>query len=116
MSGLNESKKALYGSTVLAIGLSYKKNTGDSCESPAMRVTELLAEQGADVRAVDPFVESHLLPGHLTLADLTETEVAQADAIVILTDHDDLHYEMIENTSGFVLDTRHRLDGRRDSL
>ena len=116
MSGLNESKKALNGSTVLAIGLSYKKNTGDPRESPAMRVTELLAEQGADVRAVDPFVESHLLPGHLTLVDLTKTEVAQADAIVILTDHDDLDYHLIEKAPGFVLDTRRRLAGRRDSL
>jgi len=116
MSGLNESKKALNGSTILAIGLSYKKNTGDPRESPAMRVTELLAEQGATLRAVDPFVESHLLPGHLTLVDLTEEEVAQADAIVILTDHDDLDYDLIENARGFVLDTRRRLDGRRDSL
>lgn len=116
MSGLNESKKALNGSTILAIGLSYKKNTGDPRESPAMRVTELLAEQGAAVRAIDSFVEAHLLPGHLTLVDLTEEEVAQADAIVILTDHDDLDYDMIENAPGFVLDTRRRLDGRRDSL
>ena len=116
MAGLNEERKALNGSVVLAIGLSYKKNTGDPRESPAMRVAELLASNGAIVRAVDPFVESHLLPDYLTLVDLSTESVGAADAIVILTDHDDLDYELIETAPGFVLDTRRRLEGRRSSL
>ena len=116
MAGLNEERKALNGSVVLAIGLSYKKNTGDPRESPAMRVAELLASNGAIVHAVDPFVESHLLPDYLTLVDLSTESVGAADAIVILTDHDDLDYELIETAPGFVLDTRRRLEGRRSSL
>jgi len=116
MAGLNEQKKALNGSVVLVIGLSYKKNTGDPRESPAMRVTELLHDTGATIRAVDPFVEGHLLADHLTLVDLTADQVAAADAIVILTDHDNLDYDLIEAADGYVLDTRHRLGGRRDTL
>ena len=46
MMGLNSRRKALNGSTVLAIGLAYKKNTGDARESPAMRVAELLSAAG----------------------------------------------------------------------
>jgi UDP-N-acetyl-D-mannosaminuronate dehydrogenase len=42
--------------------------------------------------------------------------VEQADAVVILTDHDDFDYELIANAPGYVLDTRHRLGGRRESL
>jgi UDP-N-acetyl-D-mannosaminuronic acid dehydrogenase/UDP-N-acetyl-D-glucosamine dehydrogenase len=113
---LNEQRKALRDSTILAIGLSYKKNTGDPRESPAMRVADLLVEHGAQVRAVDPHVESHLVPDRFTLVELSEAEVQNADAVVILTDHDDLDYDLIASAPGFVLDTRRRLAGARTSL
>ena len=116
MNGLNEQRKPLNGSRILAIGLTYKKNTGDPRESPAMRVAELLHERGAEVRAVDPFVEEHLYPEHIHRADLSAEEVEAADAIVILTDHDDLDYDLIASAPGFVLDTRRRLGGRRESI
>lgn len=116
MAGLNEDSKSLKGSTILAVGLAYKKNTGDSRSSPAMRVVELLALHGAKVRAVDPFVEPTQVPQHIVLAKLDASEVEAADAIVILTDHDDLDYRLIESAPGFVLDTRRKLKGKRSSL
>lgn len=116
MQGLNRQKKALNGSRVLAIGLSYKKNTGDARESPAMRVVELLHETGANVRAVDPYVEAYLVPEYVEVVELSTQEVERADAVVILTDHDDLNYAAIENAPAYVLDTRRRLGGRRESI
>src|SRR3984885_1609790 len=56
MAALNRDRKALNGSTVLLLGLAYKKNTGDARESPAIRVAQLLKDMGADVRAADPHV------------------------------------------------------------
>lgn len=117
MGGLNSSRKALNGSNVLLIGLAYKPNTGDVRESPAARVAELLVAQGADVRAVDP----HLEPGNIpvegvSLVNLTSMELDRADAIVILTDHDGIDYQAIEASPAYVLDTRRRLEGRRESL
>ncbi|WP_349239626.1 UDP binding domain-containing protein [Streptomyces sp. CC208A] len=44
------------GSRVLLLGLAYKKNTGDTRETPAARVIELPARMGAEVRAADPHV------------------------------------------------------------
>ncbi|GGF43650.1 UDP-N-acetyl-D-glucosamine dehydrogenase [Marmoricola endophyticus] len=116
MSGLNKERKALNGSRVLAIGLSYKKNTGDPRESPAMRVVELLHQAGAEVHAVDPYVEDHLTPGYIHVVDFSEDELRAADAVVVLTDHDNLDYDLIASAPGFVLDTRHRLGGRRESI
>lgn len=115
-SGLNSQGKSLKGSTILLVGLAYKKNTGDIRESPALRIAELLAAQGADLQGVDSYVESHKVPGFLTLVELTEQSAAAADAIVVLTDHDYLDYTIVENARGYVLDTRHRLVGTRETL
>ncbi|HNO40555.1 MAG TPA: nucleotide sugar dehydrogenase, partial [Marmoricola sp.] len=87
ISGLNAKKKALNGSRVLLLGISYKKNTGDDRESPALRVAELLLIQGAEVVAVDPFVQKCRVDG-VTMTQLSKSEIDDADAIIILTDHD----------------------------
>lgn len=115
-AGLNDQRKPLNGSEVLLVGIAYKKNTGDVRESPAMKVAELLAAQGAHLSVVDPFVEAHRLPSYLKRVELSPESPATYDAIVILTDHDDLDYELIKSSSAYVLDTRRRLRGTRDSL
>jgi len=115
-SGLNSQGKSLKGSTILLVGLAYKKNTGDIRESPALRIAELLAAQGAELQAVDSYVESHKVPAFLTLVELTEQSAAAADAVVVLTDHDYLDYTIVENAPGYVLDTRRRLVGLREPL
>jgi UDP-N-acetyl-D-glucosamine dehydrogenase len=109
-AGLNARGLALSRSRVLLLGLSYKRNSGDIRESPAVRVAQLLVKQGADVRASDPHMEVHRFdnPG-VRLVDLTPDEVAVSDAVVILTDHDVFDYELLHGAPGFILDTRHRL-------
>ena len=109
---LNDRSKAMRGSTVLVLGLAYKKNTGDARESPAARVVTLLADMGAQVRGADPFVvEGHGLDERMTRVELSAQEVAAADAVVLLTDHDSFDLEMVAATGTLVLDTRHRMTG-----
>ena len=115
-AGLNRVRRSINGSDILLIGLAYKKNTGDSRESPAMRVAELLHSLGASLRAVDPYVEPHRIPDYIDLCDLTPATVQTADAIVILTEHEGLDYPLIEAAPCFVLDTRRRLAGVRESI
>lgn len=115
-AALNDDRKPVNGSKILLIGLAYKKNTGDSRESPAMRVAELLHEQGAELSAVDPHVEPYRIPDYVRLVDLDEFTASDADAIVVLTDHDAIDYDLLERTPTFVLDTRRRLHGLRESL
>jgi UDP-N-acetyl-D-glucosamine dehydrogenase len=115
MAGLNAKKKALNGSRVLLLGISYKKNTGDDRESPALRVAELLLLQGAEVVAVDPFVQKCRVED-VTMSQLSDAEISSSDAIVILTDHDDFDYDLVAKAEAFVLDTRNRLGGQRDTL
>ncbi|HEU4514803.1 MAG TPA: nucleotide sugar dehydrogenase [Nocardioidaceae bacterium] len=102
---LNQEKKAVNGSRLLLLGLAYKKNTGDARESPAPRVARLLAGMGADVRVADPYVESGA-PTGTTLVDVTAEEVGEADLVVVLTDHDEFPYDLVESRAARVLDCR----------
>jgi UDP-N-acetyl-D-glucosamine dehydrogenase len=108
---LNRDKRSINGSRILLLGIAYKRNTGDTRESPGMVIAQTLSLLGADVRVVDP----HLAPGATDLAqvDLTESEVRSADAVVVVTDHDDFDYDMVAECARYILDTRNRIRGPR---
>ncbi len=112
MAALNRDRKALNGSTVLLLGLAYKKNTGDARESPARRVASLLLDMGAEVRAADPHVveDSHV-DQRVRRVALDAEQLAAADAVVLLADHDAFDLDLVTQHATYVLDTRHRLTG-----
>lgn len=110
--GLNEQKRAVNGSRILLLGLSYKKNSGDARESPSVRVAQLLSALGAEVLGADPhIVEESPIEGLLRRVEATPEEIAAADAVVVLTDHDAFDYDMVVAHGRFVLDCRHRTQG-----
>jgi UDP-N-acetyl-D-glucosamine dehydrogenase len=112
MLAFNSRGRAVSGSRILLLGLAYKKNTGDARESPAVRVAQLLAGMGAEVRAADPHVvEAKAVDGLVARVEPTPAEVASADAVVLLTDHDAFDYEDIISHARFVFDCRRRLAG-----
>jgi UDP-N-acetyl-D-glucosamine dehydrogenase len=113
MLAFNERGRALKGSRILLLGLAYKKNTGDARESPAVRVAQLLAGLGADVRAADPHVvEAKAVDGLVARVEPTPEEVSSADAVVLLTDHDAFDFEEIGRHARFLFDCRRRLAGQ----
>jgi UDP-N-acetyl-D-glucosamine dehydrogenase len=110
-AGLNERRKPVNGSRILLLGLAYKKNNGDIRESPALSVIRGLRALGADIRAVEPHITPDLSPPGVTLVELTTAEVGEADAVVLLTDHDLFDYRMMESTASYVFDARNRCTG-----
>ncbi|MCE7006903.1 nucleotide sugar dehydrogenase [Kibdelosporangium philippinense] len=110
--GLSERGKPIDGARIILLGLAYKKNIGDTRESPAVPLAELLTANGAQVWCSDPHVAA---PPHMmsTTSQLhpTATELAEADAVVLVTDHDLFDLEMIQQEAQFVLDCRNRLTG-----
>jgi len=111
--GLNTRGKAVNGSRLLLLGLAYKKNVGDMRESPAAVVADLLVRLGGVVRAVEPYAGPAAATNEgVTLVDLTEAEVAAADAVVVLADHDSFDYALVEGHARYVFDTRNRCRGR----
>jgi UDP-N-acetyl-D-glucosamine dehydrogenase len=107
--GLNRAGRAANGSRVLLLGLTYKRNTGDARESPSMVVADRLMALGAEVRAVDPHVLEEQVDPRIALVDATADEVAGADAVVLLVDHDAFDLDAIARDARYVLDTRHRM-------
>jgi UDP-N-acetyl-D-glucosamine dehydrogenase len=112
MMALNSRGMPVKGTRILLLGLAYKKNTGDARESPAVRVGELLASMGAEVRAADPHVvEATAIDQVATRVDPVPEEIAAADAVVLLTDHDAFDIDSIGRHARFVFDCRHHLAG-----
>ncbi len=104
---LNEEKKAVNGSRILVLGVAYKKDIDDMRESPALDVMRLLESQGAKVFYHDPYVAKFKEDGHEHASvALTDKEIADADAVVIVTDHSSVDYQRVVDIAGVVVDTR----------
>jgi len=104
---LNDERKALNGSRVLVIGIAYKRDVEDVRESPALDIIRLLASHGADVVYHDPHIPLVVEDGHeLQSVELTPAEVASADAVVIVTDHRAIDYQMLVDRASLIVDTR----------
>ncbi|MEU1456848.1 nucleotide sugar dehydrogenase [Streptomyces avermitilis] len=109
---LNRRGLPVMGSRILLLGLAYKANTGDTRHSPAFTIARLLIAQGAQIQVVDPHVEEPFdLDTDAHHAHLTETNVATADAVALLTDHDAFDLRLVERHAVYALDCRARLSG-----
>jgi len=107
MQALNEERKSVNGSHILVLGVAYKKDINDMRESPALDVIRLLEKQGADVSYHDPYVPKFHEDGHeYSSVELTDKEIASADAVVIVTDHSSVNYQRVVDLAAVVVDTR----------
>ncbi len=107
---LNEQGKAARGSTVLVVGVAYKKDIEDIRESPAIDIIQLLQQRGATIVYHDPFV-SHLEEDSVDLRSvpLTQAQLTAADCVIIVTDHSTVDYALVARHARRVVDTRHVL-------
>jgi UDP-N-acetyl-D-glucosamine dehydrogenase len=111
MDALNGQKKSLAGSHVLVLGVAYKNDIDDMRESPAIKVTELLLEKGADVVYHDPYVPKFIVGGtSVPKVDLTAAELAAADVVAIITNHRSVDYDLVVENAQLILDTRNALN------
>ena len=76
----------LRGKTIAALGLAYKPDVDDLRESPAARVVHLLQQEGATVRAWEPFKPNATMD-NITMAVNFDDAVREADAILLLVKH-----------------------------
>ncbi|MFK0240450.1 nucleotide sugar dehydrogenase [Microbacterium sp. NPDC090281] len=113
MELLNEDERSLKGSTILLVGLAYKRDTADIRESPSLRLIELLTSFGASIRGADRHVESHRWPATVERVELSAAEIDAADLVILVTDHSDFDLELLSDSPTPVLDTKGRLTGSR---
>src|SRR5690349_5752871 len=107
---LNEDRKAVNGSRALVVGVAYKKDIDDVRESPALDVMRLLEQDGAEVVFHDPYIPSYREDGHThSGVALTKDELQRADAVVIVTNHKSIDYQMLMDHAGLVVDSRNAM-------
>jgi len=113
---LNGQRKAINGSTVLVLGVAYKRDIDDIRESPSLDVMTILHEKGARVQYADPYVPAlaaRAWPGAFDLQSqpLTEETLAAADCAAILTEHRSVDYDMVRRHARLIVDARNAVPG-----
>ena len=113
---LNDRGRAVRGSSILVLGVTYKADVNDIRESPALEIIEHLMKQGAHVSYADPFTPQLALEGHkLSAVEPTPEALAAADCVLILTNHSSFNYAVIAERAPLVVDTRNAMRAFRGS-
>ena len=99
--------------TIAVWGLTFKANTDDLRDSPAVAIVERLLSRGAKIAAFDPTVSQprHGVPSGIRIASSAVDACSSADALAVLTEWDD--FKWIEPTDvASRMTGRHVVDGR----
>jgi len=116
VDALNAHAKSVRKSSILMLGVAYKRDIDDFRESPALDVLGALEQKGAVVSYHDPYVP--LLPAHdwpgkrdLKSVALTDDALKAADCVVIVTDHKKFDCDHIRKTAKLIVDSRNAIKG-----
>ncbi|MFM8839781.1 MAG: nucleotide sugar dehydrogenase [bacterium] len=94
---------------VLMLGMAFKKDVDDLRHSPALKVMELLMQDGfKNVSYHDPYIPAVDVHGTMmkSQGNLTPAMLKKYDIVVITTDHSCFDYSMITKNAKVVIDTR----------
>lgn len=94
---------------ILLLGMAFKRDVDDLRHSPALKVAELLIEDGMqNISYFDPFVPTVRVHDAVweSRRTLTPAFLAKQDVVVITTDHSSFDIDMIVRYSKVVIDTR----------
>ncbi|GGK80998.1 UDP-N-acetyl-D-glucosamine dehydrogenase [Planomonospora parontospora subsp. parontospora] len=104
---LNRHKKAVNGSRVALLGVTYKPDIADERETPALPVARGLLELGAELVFVDPHVKQWQVDGTpVPREENLAKAVAEADVTLLLQQHGAFDLAIVEDHGKLVLDTR----------
>ncbi len=102
---LNEDGKAVRGSRILLLGVTYKPDIADQRESPAAALGNRLVALGAQLEYHDPYVDNWSVDGSTRVDDML-AGAAEADLTVLLQNHSSFDIAAIERTAKRLFDTR----------
>ena len=111
---LNSRRKPINGSRILVIGVAYKANVNDMRESPALKVIDLLVEEGAQIAYHDPHVPQLAKLG-LRSVPLDAELLRDIDAVAVVTAHSSVDWELIAREAPLIVDFRNvvpEIDGK----
>ncbi len=112
-SALNEGGKPLKNANVLVVGVAYKPDVDDVRETPAAAIIDDLHRRGAGVQYHDPhvveFPEMRKYDIDLKSVPITADSIATYDAVLIVTNHALVNWDLIATNASLVIDTRNAL-------
>ncbi len=115
LEALNAAGKPLKKAKVFVLGVTYKKDTEDTRESPSLKIIQLLHEKGADVIYNDPYIPKiPLAQGNISSTELTRQNLSQADCVVVATDHSSYKMKEVVAHSKLIFDARGATRGLRN--
>ena len=103
---LNEQRKPVFGTPILAVGIAYKPNLADDRESASIDVLRELEQMGAEVSVLDPVVGSERIVGHGFAVVEPGDDLERFAMAVVLTDHDGIDYAGIAAEVPVVFDAK----------
>ncbi|MDO9384680.1 MAG: nucleotide sugar dehydrogenase [Hyphomicrobiaceae bacterium] len=120
VSALNQRYMSVNGSSILVLGIAYKKNVDDMRESPSVAIMEKLRDLGALVAYSDPHIPAFpKLRGHcfdLSSVELTKASLSSYDCVLLATDHDRFDYDLIKHNSKIIVDSRGKFLGAAEHI
>jgi len=113
---LNDDAKSVKNANVLVLGVAYKRDVDDVRESPALDIISLLEQKGAHVQFHDPHVSSVRLEDNRVMhtSEYSAALLANADCVVIVTDHSAYDWAHVTANAKLIVDTRHATHGKTD--
>lgn len=112
---LGSKGKSLRGSRVLLLGLAYKRDVDDFRESPTLKLMDILERNKCRVDYHDSYIPQFPGDHHFPKLKprksrpLTQKTVAEADAVLICTDHTNVDYRALARWANVIVDTRNVL-------
>lgn len=117
-TALNRHKKAVNGSKILFLGVAYKPNIDDPRESPALEIMDITAHKGGEVIYHDPYIPTVKTNEGRTFksSDLSAKTLAEADVVVLTTNHKDFDIAFIQKHAVLIVDLRNMIEEASENV
>jgi len=103
---LNDRGLSLPNAEVLVLGVTYKRDVSNTRKSPTFDIIEYLIDREGSVNNHGPYVPELAVPdGRYESVELTLQRLADADRVLIVTDHSDIDIAEIVDHASLVFDT-----------
>jgi len=102
---MNKKEILLKNSRILILGVAYKKDIGDTRESPAIDIIESLLDKSAEVSFYDPYVDELIVNKEIVLKEQDLDSISNYDMVIIHTPHTSFSKIDFENIKSLIFDT-----------
>ncbi len=116
VKALSDHNKALNGAKILVLGIAYKKDVDDFRESPALKIMDLLKQEGAEINYNDPHIPRcagmrHYPHFDMVSKPLNANILQESDLVLLVTDHSSYDYAWLASQASLIVDTRNAFRG-----